>query len=130
MKIECHNLIDRWWLRRFTHLTHCLGSIYDKEQVQSSRAVSHLVISSGDAEALNTIYHFLRQYEPGQPIPEDLRKLYLEHQLREILNRISDRINKIENWLEMVNFYCSLFIYVLMYETKLFHYQLLLNFFY
>ena len=78
-------------------MTHCLGSIYEKEQPQSSRAVSHLVISSGDAEALNTIYHFLRQYEPGQSIPEDVRKLYLEHQLRE-------KSNRRKNWVEMVNF--------------------------
>ena len=54
-----------------------MGSIYEKDCQQPQPAVSHLIISSGDAEALNTIYYFLRQYEPSQPIPEDVQKLYL-----------------------------------------------------
>ena len=72
-------------LRRFTHLTHSLGSVYERERQPPQPAVSHLIMSAGDAEALNTIYHFLRQYEPSQPIPEDVRGLYLEHQLREAI---------------------------------------------
>merc|ERR1719237_934561 len=64
---------------RFTHLTHSLGSVYERERQPPQPAVSHLIMSAGDAEALNTIYHFLRQYEPSQ---EDVRGLYLEHQLR------------------------------------------------
>ena len=64
-------------------MTHSLGSVYERDDGQAAAgAVSHLVMSADDTDALNTIYHFLRQYEPSQPIPEAVRKLYLEHQLK------------------------------------------------